>query len=95
MEWQRERLSCSADLQLRHSVKNIRILRGYQQRLEGTRLRPYRSEKGYLVQTTEEREYAESACDIMAAERDGEIVKMITHASGLPRKKVGRCMQKR
>lgn len=68
-------------LQLR-SVKNIRILRGYQQNWrEPDWLLTVR--EGIFIQTTEEKD--KSACDIMA-ERDGEIIKMITR-SGLPPEK--------
>ena len=57
---------------------------GIEQNMEGTRLL-LTVREGIFIQTTEEKD--KSACDIMA-ERDGEIIKMITR-SGLPRKKVG------
>ena len=76
------RLSCSEiAAEIRKKYPDITWVSA---KMEGTRLLVTVSE-GIFIQTTEEKD--KSACDIMA-ERDGEIIKMITR-SGLPRKKVG------
>ena len=76
------RLSCSEiAAEIRKKYPDITWVSA---KLEGTRLL-LTVREGIFIQTTEEKD--KSACDIMA-ERDGEIIKMITR-SGLPRKKVG------
>ena len=78
----KERLSCSEiAAEIRKKYPDITWVSA---KLEGTRLL-LTVREGIFIQTTEEKD--KSACDIMA-ERDGEIIKMITR-SGLPRKKVG------
>ena len=89
MEWQNERLSCSEiAAEIRKKYPDITWVSA---KLEGTRLL-LTVREGIFIQTTEEKG-TNSACDIMA-ERDGEIIKMITR-SGLPRKKVGDLCKKR
>ena len=78
----KRRLSCSEiAAEIRKKYPDITWVSA---KLEGTRLL-LTVREGIFIQTTEEKD--KSACDIMA-ERDGEIIKMITR-SGLPRKKVG------
>ena len=78
----KERLSCSEiAAEIRKKYPDITWVSA---KLEGTRLL-LTVREGIFIQTTEEKD--KSACDIMA-ERDGEIIKMITRR-GLPRKKVG------
>ena len=74
------RLSCSEiAAEIRKKYPDITWVSA---KLEGTRLL-LTVREGIFIQTTEEKD--KSACDIMA-ERDGEIIKMITR-SGLPPEK--------